>query len=599
MSTPSREGRQVSLRQLTKSTLEEILGYTEGNSMSPNWSVLIYDDFAMGLIAPILKVGDLRKMGVTLFMKLSASREAVTDAPAIYICQPTEEAVKRIAKDCVSDMYQSFNIHWTSPMPRKLLELLAVELQPRRGITNVKVKDQFLNFVAPVSDMFTLNIPDSFFTLNSGQNTVEQLDEHLDSCAEGIVHVLLTLQMIPIIAWSRGNLACIDIAEKLKSKIKDMKHYLPHAEVSRPILLLSDRTCDLSTGLVQPFAYRALLHDTLGMSLNKVVRGKKEFEVDEKDLVWQELSGEEVGEVIEKVGEYLKAIDQEEKESKRKKQQSDLNEQTQFLMKALENASSYTERKRSLETHMQLCDLLSREIKKHRLDEFNGIAEEMMFASKYDHDKIRDLCKSDDIPLSHRMRLALVYSILSGEDGEKTDKPKELEGYISRKAGKTDADPEDVDGKYHLAYKCIQRIMAANFSAKGRHQEKTTKSFFSTRKIGDFVKNIASGGQRQLPHTRMIDAILRRSDSSKPIIDELDFWDPKTAQQVDPTPLRFNQALVFVAGGGNYVEYEDLKKWEKLEENKGKSVIYGTTQIVTGTEMLQQMSHLGDEYENS
>eukprot|EP01060_Flectonema_neradi_P032339 TRINITY_DN511_c4_g1_i1.p1 TRINITY_DN511_c4_g1~~TRINITY_DN511_c4_g1_i1.p1 ORF type:complete len:596 (+),score=113.09 TRINITY_DN511_c4_g1_i1:84-1871(+) len=589
MSTPS-DGRQTSLRQLTRSTLEDILGFS-GEQTSSDWSVLIYDDFAMGLIAPILKVGDLRKMGITLFMKLSAPREAVSDAPAIYICQPTEDAVKRIAKDCINDMYRSYNIHWTSPISIKLLELLACEMLPKGSITNIKVKDQFLNFIAPVGDMFSLNVPDSYYTLNSLTTTEEQLDEHLDRCAEGVVHVLLTLQMIPILAWPKENVACAALQQKLKSKLKDMKHYLPHAEVNRPVLLLSGRESDLSTGLVQPFTYRAMLHDTLHMNVNKISLQNKEYEVDEADPIWQDISGDDYEDVIPKVQEMIATMSNEK--ASKPGNQADLDEQTKALMKSLETASSFTERKRSLETHLALCVSLGDEVKKNDLSTIHGLADDMIFNSKFDHDKIREICLSEKLSLPHRMRLALVYSMITSEKNEKVEKAKSLEERITELAKKTDADPDSIEGKYYRAYKCMHNQQQSNF--KERAHEKNTKGFFNTRKIGDFVKNIASGGPKLLPHTRLIDAILRRGDNSKPIIDELEFYDPKTSQQVDPTPLRFNQALVFIMGGGNYVEYEDLKKWEKQDDVKGKSVIYGTTQIVSGTEMLKQMAHLGVE----
>eukprot|EP00659_Diplonema_papillatum_P014376 gene14376-22055_t len=106
-------------------------------------------------------------MGVTLYLKLSASREAVSEAPAIYLVQPTEANMKIIAKDCIEEKYRSFNIHFTSPVSRKLLELFASELQSRSSIANISVKDQFLSFVSPEHDLFTLQMPHSYYTIGS------------------------------------------------------------------------------------------------------------------------------------------------------------------------------------------------------------------------------------------------------------------------------------------------------------------------------------------------------------------------------------------------------------------------------------------------
>ncbi|EOD22073.1 Sly1, SM superfamily protein, partial [Emiliania huxleyi CCMP1516] len=43
------------------------------------WKVLVYDSFCRDVISPLLKVGDLRKRGVTLHLLLDAEREQIAD----------------------------------------------------------------------------------------------------------------------------------------------------------------------------------------------------------------------------------------------------------------------------------------------------------------------------------------------------------------------------------------------------------------------------------------------------------------------------------------------------------------------------------------
>ena len=59
----------------------------------------------------------------------------------------------------------------------------------------------------------------------------------------------------------------------------------------------------------------------------------------------------------------------------------------------------------------------------------------------------------------------------------------------------------------------------------------------------------------------------------------------------------FKEAIVFVAGGGNYVEYQNLRDFAKRAElpgqpGSGKKITYGSTEILTAAEMLRQLTEV-------
>lgn len=62
------------------------------------WKVLIYDKIGQETISPLLKVGNLRKNGVTLHLGLHTARESIPDVPAIYFVEPTPENIARISQ---------------------------------------------------------------------------------------------------------------------------------------------------------------------------------------------------------------------------------------------------------------------------------------------------------------------------------------------------------------------------------------------------------------------------------------------------------------------------------------------------------------------
>ncbi len=56
----------------------------------------------------------------------------------------------------------------------------------------------------------------------------------------------------------------------------------------------------------------------------------------------------------------------------------------------------------------------------------------------------------------------------------------------------------------------------------------------------------------------------------------------------------FEEAIVFVIGGGNYVEYENLRAWGGRQVPT-KNIVYGCTELVNAEEFLEQLNELGKQ----
>ena len=66
------------------------------------FKVLVLDKQTKDIIAPLLKISDLRKYGVTLHLMISTERQSIPDVPAIYFVDATEENIRYITnvRDC-------------------------------------------------------------------------------------------------------------------------------------------------------------------------------------------------------------------------------------------------------------------------------------------------------------------------------------------------------------------------------------------------------------------------------------------------------------------------------------------------------------------
>lgn len=64
----------------------------------------------------------------------------------------------------------------------------------------------------------------------------------------------------------------------------------------------------------------------------------------------------------------------------------------------------------------------------------------------------------------------------------------------------------------------------------------------------------------------------------------------RTANAAGP----FKEAIVFLVGGGNYLEAESLAAWAARSQPP-KSIVYGATAMLTGEQFVQQLSALGKQ----
>lgn len=91
------------------------------------WKVLVFDDLGMQIVSSVLRVSDLRALGVTMHMHLSANRHRIEDVPVIYLVEPTTANLKAITGDLEKDLYSPAYINFLSSVPRPLLEDFASE----------------------------------------------------------------------------------------------------------------------------------------------------------------------------------------------------------------------------------------------------------------------------------------------------------------------------------------------------------------------------------------------------------------------------------------------------------------------------------------
>ena len=558
-----------------------------------SWKLLVYDASGRDILAPLLKVKELRENGVTLHMMLGKQGTPVPGVPAIYFCAPTEENVSLIAKDCIAGMYDSIYINFYSQVPRPLLEVLAEQVLPLPNVDHIKVFDRTLSYCALSSDLFTLLHTRGFWSINSRHVTDSEMEDRLNSIVLGISHVLLSLQVLPIVAYLKGGAAeetarrvCVSVGDLLR------EHLLcPSAVAPRPLLLIVDRSHDLSAPLFQPFSYRGLLFDALKMHLNKVdvISGDgtpKSFEVDpERDAFYATnapLDFSVIGEHVEAaLSEYQKQYSELSADQPVEGEAPESGGSA--VSRMLSQAPQLAETKRSLDTHTSLAYAVLSKIRERELDAYHGVAHALLTRSGFDFPQLKRLLQGKG-SLADKQRLFL-FAYLSAESDEELTQVEECLPLLG-------AEP-------FLALAYLKKLRSyANPQSPETSQPQAINAGwrFAQSLAKNLARTLKSTADATLPLTRLVDTLLQDPLSragSKKLTENVTACDPKTKQPVEVTNVRFSNAIVFVVGGGSIAEYDNLKVWEKANPRKG--VTYGCTELLTGESYLEQLCVLGAE----
>lgn len=580
-----------------------------GTANEDVYKILIYDKFCQNILSPLIHVKDLRKHGVTLYFLIDKDRKPVLDVPAVYFVQPTPPNIQRIVTDASRSLYDSFHLNFSSSIPRPLLEDLASGTLNSDSINRIaKVHDQYLEFVTLEDNLFSLAQKSSYVQLNDPSAGDREIEEIVEKIVGGLFCVLATLAVVPIIRCPRGGPAEM-VASALDQRLRD--HLLSKNNLfneggnfvtsfQRPILCIFDRNFELSVGIQHDFRYRPLVHDILGLKLNRLTvpgekGGTKSYELDSSDPFWVANGSLEFPEVAVEIETQLNKYKKDVDDVNRRTggtdgaefDGTDLIGNTKHLMNAVNSLPELTERKQVIDKHTNIATVLLGEIKDRSLDSYAKKENDMIIRGGIDRNDLLGILRGKGTK-TDKLRFAIMYLISSESINQ-----AEVEA-VEAALRESEVDTS--------AFQYVKKIKSLNVSlAHANSASRSNIVDWAEKLYGQSISAVTAGvknllsNDRQLALTRTVDALMEGRPN--PEVDSYLVFDPRAPKSGSGSShLKgpFKEAIVFMIGGGNYVEYGSLQELVQRQQ-PAKHVIYGTTEILTGVEFVEQLSLLGQK----
>ncbi|RHY11693.1 hypothetical protein DYB36_000094 [Aphanomyces astaci] len=619
--------------------------YRDDDRWGEQWKVLVYDHYCRDIISPILKLHELRKKGVTLHMLLENDREEIPDVPAIYFVQPTTANLERIIQDSTKELYSAMHLNFATPIPRDKLETFA------KGCVDAGCTAMHANFVSLEPQLFSLNQPGSYVACNDAQSSDATIDATMSSIAQGLFSVLATLGTVPVIRCPPTDGPSRLVAERLTQTLRD--HLTKRSGLFNDAASSFQSIDGLWQALVDDMLGIKLNRVAFRVPNDKGVVVDKSHDLDvQADKFFSATAGLLFPDAIASHEEELKVVLKKEKDISTKAGGG--GNSTKELAAAVDTLPALLEMKKTLEVHTNVFQATMDAVTTRQVPEFSMLeqrliegfnvpaaevvallSEKVSLLSSYhflcgfsscrftqyldfcaDSPNLSIVCltlcqKASSVTLIS-VRLLMIYYLTTGASSREI---AEFEA-ILRPPGSSTTGPLaafDSAWKFIKQHTSLQKhaSVGSSFSDSAPNNNATAAS-----KLKGLANNWAGSfaGQAQgwltqaaeqfknfLPEnkklqvTRVADAIseLRPNTEDESYL----YLDPKIKAggggQVPRQRTPFRDVIVFVIGGGNYNEYQNLQAYAKAQPaTHPRHVLYGCTELLTPNEFLAQLNQV-------
>jgi syntaxin-binding protein 1 len=576
------------------------------------WKVLIVDEESMHIISTCCRMYDVMERGVTVVENVMVNRQPLSKLQAIYFLSPTEESVAHLINDFDPKkkskvMYAGVHLFFTTRVPDSLF------LKLKKAPVHARIrqfKELNLDFLAPESQLFHFDMPDSLCQLFSPRGNKE---EEIQRIAKKLVSVCCTLSEYPLIRYSRTPVATA-LANAVSTAFDDLSsaesEQLAKKVDDRTTLLILDRTLDPVAPVLHEFTYQAMIFDLIDIKKdctyeytynNGTKEIKKEVLLDEHDFLWPKLRHMHIADCINKVIEDFNAFLKTNKAVKlnnasKRTGVTSLKE----MAAAMKEMPQFQEMFAKYSLHIRLAGECMDNYKGKELEKIATVEQDLATGQTSDGRSVKksvlikdlsDLLQDRSISDEDKMRLLITY--IGAEEGKASDREEliDLSALSNAEKKAVEAislftDPIEKGSR--------ERVQMAKERKKGRNtgeqvpyavsryvpvlkrvlqdmfEEQLSKREFPY--LGEEPRDggSSSGGRKKA--TSLKSASRKRTASKGKERDE---------EEMGP------RVIVFIAGG---VTYSEVRSAYELTESSNREVIIGGSSLLTPKKFLEGLT---------
>ena len=507
------------------------------------WKVLIYDLRGYAILSALLSEDDLVECGVTFRSHVTEKRDRIPNVAAVYFLAPSNENIDLIIRDCSAGLYDSVYINFTSAISPDKMQNLAKGIGENGDPKIISgVFDQYIDFTSPYPHLFTLSDSDKHLIDIYGYKAPEDtVIAQLKSIGQNLANVFLAIGDIPNVVMKECSDASkhviSEMMQSLRSSNQEFMRSRKEEGANPPLLILFERTVDVSAPLHHPSRYQALIHDLYGIQGNRcTVHGKEHVLNVDTDKFWEANSMKGFDEVITRNAEEMRQFQKEYAELDRD------------LSSAVASLPELQDRRKYLTTHTEIASDITNAVRARKADELFKIEADFFVGRKVSRETIFSMLQNtpDENDRLRFITVAYLCDYISNED------LRPLSEFVSCGLG-----------------------FLENYLSGLKIRNRKKQSYFA-QLISDVSDQESINA---FPVCALTRDILNGNLSG--LCDE---WG-KPIRQLKS----FGSVFVFVIGPGSYTEFHGV-----ASAVSGVDVTYGCTSIPRPAEFMDQLLHIGD-----
>jgi syntaxin-binding protein 1 len=536
-------------------------------------------------------MSDLLNRGIFTVELITNKRNRYPNYGVIYFLSPTQKSITALIEDfsqIKKPKYKQGYIFFTHRLPENLLDMLVTDGIIRR---TVLLKELNLSFFTKEDVVFDLEFESGLKIFNTNDQNQTKM---LRSICDRLFTVLTTLNIHPYIQYQANSKFCnllSDEIEDIFNKNKFCKNLKKGG-----ILLLTDRSIDVTSPLLHDYNFRALVYDLLEVKNNTLNINNKKIVLSDDDDLWHSYKVMHIAEVFDKL---TKDIAEFQKSDIAKVGNASNMDSFSDMHNVLNNMSSYKLKSTQLSNQLHLAEELNKKYKNNHINEIIELEQDIV-SGENDGGKInnRDIFKNFTITKSKLtnqredfIRLLLtLYTSLSIDEKDfnfLSGKLSEEESGVLRGLIKLGFDPKS-SGKKNERRKT--NLIREKVSLVGENISKkiTYSSLRSSPNITILAEQASNYllDKDQFPFRNWDKGDLPKKEKKYGTKNLFDTSSNKEADLSEMEPL-----IVFNIGG---LAHNEISSLEKLQNSNviNHRIYIGSTDIINASEYMKQLREI-------